>query len=129
MKEKGSSVRTSLTELEMYIKELKDSNARPDFVTSAYSTKSDLLKTMDKFDDNNWKATLDAVKTKKDIRKYYFDKNKVAGTATPVEAVQTQAGGAVGTMVNVYPNGIGSQTSKRNEIFLIQVYINHLWKL
>ena len=59
---KGSSVRTSLTELEMYIKELKDSNARPDFVTSAYSTKSDLLKTMDKFDDNNWKATLDAVK-------------------------------------------------------------------
>lgn len=119
---KGSSVRTSLTELEMYIKELKDSNARPDFVTSAYSTKSDLLKTMDKFDDNNWKATLDAVKTKKDIRKYYFDKNKVAGTATPVEAVQTQAGGAVGTMVNVYPNGIGSQTSTEMRSFNPSVY-------
>lgn len=119
---KGSSVRTSLTELEMYIKELKDSNARPDFVTAAYGTKSDLLKTMDKFDDNNWKATLDAVKTKKDIRKYYFDKNKVNAVQTPVEATQVQSGGAVGTMVNVYPNGIGSSTPNEMRSFNPGVY-------
>ena len=115
---KGSSVRTSLTELELYIKELKDSNARPDFVTAAYSTKSDLLKTMDKFDDNTWKATLDAVKTKKDVRKFYVDKNKEKTQA--VQAVDTQvaqAGGAVGTMVNVYPNGIGSQSQNEMRSF------------
>lgn len=103
---KGSSVRTSLNELEMYIKELKDSNARPDFVTAAYQTKDSLLKTSDKFDENNWKATLDAVKTKKDIRKFYVDKNKEKfSSISPAEAVNTDVGGTVGTMLNVYTNG------------------------
>ena len=103
---KGSSVRTSLNELEMYIKELKDSNARPDFVTSAYQAKDSLLKTADKFDENNWKATLDAVKTKKDIRKFYVDKNKEKySTVSPTEASSNDTGGAVGTMLNVYTNG------------------------
>ena len=102
---KGSSVRTSLNELEMYIKELKDSNARPDFITGAYQTKDGLLKTADKFDENNWKATLDAVKTKKDIRKFYVDKNKEKmSTLKPAEVVN-DTGGAVGTMLNVYTNG------------------------
>ena len=120
---KGSSVRTSLTELELYIKELKDSNARPDFVTAAYSTKSDLLKTMDKFDDNTWKATLDAVKTKKDVRKFYVDKNKDKVQATQAVDVQPVAtGGAVGTMVNVYPNGMGSQASAPMRTFDPSVY-------
>lgn len=115
---KGSSVRTSLTELELYIKELKDSNARPDFVTAAYSTKSDLLKTMDKFDDNTWKATLDAVKTKKDVRKFYVDKNKEKTQAVQtVDTQVAQAGGAVGTMVNVYPNGMGSQSQNEMRSF------------
>ena len=120
---KGSSVRTSLTELELYIKELKDSNARPDFVTAAYSTKSDLLKTMDKFDDNTWKATLDAVKTKKDVRKFYVDKNKDKAQATQAVDVQpVAAGGAVGTMVNVYPNGMGSQAPTQMRTFDPSVY-------
>ena len=115
---KGSSVRTSLTELELYIKELKDSNARPDFVTAAYSTKSDLLKTMDKFDDNTWKATLDAVKTKKDVRKFYVDKNREKTQAVQtVDTQVAQAGGAVGTMVNVYPNGMGSQSQNEMRSF------------
>ena len=120
---KGSSVRTSLTELELYIKELKDSNARPDFVTAAYSTKSDLLKTMDKFDDNTWKATLDAVKTKKDVRKFYVDKNKEKTQAVQtVDTQVTQAGGAVGTMVNVYPNGMGSQSQNEMRSFNPSIY-------
>ena len=120
---KGSSVRTSLTELELYIKELKDSNARPDFVTSAYSTKSDLLKTMDKFDDNTWKATLDAVKTKKDIRKFYVDKNKEkTQVIQTVDSQVAQTGGAVGTMVNVYPNGMGSQSQNEMRSFNPAVY-------
>ena len=115
---KGSSVRTTLTELELYIKELKDSNARPDFVTAAYSTKSDLLKTMDKFDDNTWKATLDAVKTKKDVRKFYVDKNREKTQAVQtVDTQVAQAGGAVGTMVNVYPNGMGSQSQNEMRSF------------
>lgn len=102
---KSGSVRSSLNELEAYIKELKNSNARPDFVTSAYQVKDSLLNTMDKFDNNNWKAVVEAAKSRRDIRKYYLDKNKVAGSAIDNAIPVQEERGPIGTL-NVYAGGV-----------------------
>lgn len=100
---KSGSARASLNELEQFIKELRNSNSRPDFINQAYQVKDSLLNTMDKFDNNNWKAVVEAAKTRRDIRKYYLDKNKQAGGSV-IDAAPVEERGPIGTL-NVYAGG------------------------